>query len=61
MKVNTYLTDKEHLEHVLNTLNYEKVLNIIPCGEYDATQFMVRYRIDEENQGGTNNEQKRIY
>lgn len=61
MKVNTYLTDKEHLEHVLNTLNYEKVLNIIPCVEYDATQFMVIYRIEEENPGGTNNEQRRIY
>lgn len=61
MKVNTYLIDKEHLEHVLNTLNYEKVLTIIPCVEYDSTLFMVIYRIDEENQGGTNNEQKRIY
>ena len=48
MKVNTYLTDKEHLEHVLNTPNYEKVLNIIPVTEYAATRFMVIYRVDEE-------------
>lgn len=49
MKVKTYLVDKEHLEDLLNELGYEKVLNIIPCVEYDTTLFMVIYSIDEEN------------
>ena len=41
MKVKTYLTDKEHLEITLNEIGYERVLNIIPCVEYDTTLFMV--------------------
>ena len=43
MKVETYLTDKEGLEPILNDLGYENVLNIIPCVEYDTTLFMVIY------------------
>lgn len=43
MKVKTYLTDKEGLEIALNEIGYEKVLNIIPCVEYDTTLFMVIY------------------
>lgn len=41
MKVKTYLTDKEGLEITPNEIGYEKVLNIIPCVEYDTTLFMV--------------------
>lgn len=48
MKVKTQVVYKERLEQFLNEINYEKVLNIIPIVEYDATRFMVIYRIDEE-------------
>lgn len=53
MKVKTYLTDKEGLEITLNEIGYEKVLNIIPCVEYDTTLFMVicdAERIKEKNE-----------
>ena len=60
MKVKTQVVYKERLEQFLNEINYEKVLNIIPIVEYDATRFMVIYSAEEEKQGGTNNEQKRI-
>ena len=46
MKVKTYITDKEQLEQLLNELNYEKVLNIIPCVEYNTTLFMVIYNLE---------------
>lgn len=49
MKVKTQVIYKERLEQFLNEINYEKVLNIIPVVEYDATRFMVVYRVDEEN------------
>lgn len=46
MKVKTYLVDKEHFEDLLNEINYEKVLKIIPCVEYDTTLFMVIYNVE---------------
>ena len=58
MKVKTQVVYKERLESFLNEINYEKVLNIIPVVEYDATRFMVIYSADEDNQEGTNNEQR---
>lgn len=48
MKVKTHVVYKEQLEYFLNQINYEKVLNIIPIVEYDATRFMVIYRVDDE-------------
>lgn len=58
MKVETYLTDKEGLEPILNDLGYENVLNIIPCVEYDTTLFMVIYDAEriKELQGKEDND-----